>query len=294
MPAQQPFTTLCQLAARRPAGLFGDRADLHLHTTHSDGTYSPAQVVELALRSGLCAIAVTDHDTLAGLSPARAAAAGSGLEVIAGVEISSEFRGRELHLLGYFVCPQDARLADALGRLREDRGHRYREMIERLRDQGVHLDEGDTVASGLAEHSAALGRRHLAELLVRQRKVSTVREAFTRYLHDGGRAVVPKLLLPVGEAIRRVREAGGVASWAHPPESCTLEELLDLREQGLGAVEVEYPGFRGKRVRTLRDWAKALGLAVTGGSDCHGPGVAQRAVGARSVTRQELDALRPS
>lgn len=288
MPAQQPFTVLCQLAARPRRA---DRADLHLHTTHSDGTYTAAQVVDLALRSGLCAIAVTDHDTLAGVVPARAAAAGRDLEVIAGVEISAEFRGRELHLLAYFVSPADAALGAALQRLREDRGRRYREMIERLRGQGIHLEpERDEGLAG----THAPGRRHLAEMLVRQRKASTVREAFTRYLHDGGRAVVPKLLLPVEEAIRRVRAAGGVASWAHPPESCTLSALQELRDRGLGAVEVEYPGFRGKRMQTLRDWARVLGLAVTGGSDCHGPGVAQRAVGARTVTRQELDALRPA
>jgi predicted metal-dependent phosphoesterase TrpH len=160
-------------------------------------------------------------------------------------------------------------------------------MLDRLRDQGVHLpEEGPT----LAEH--AVGRRHLAELLVRQRRASTVREAFTRYLHDGGRAVVPKVLLPVAEAIRRVRAAGGVASWAHPPEHSTLAELRELRELGLQAVEVEYPGFRSKRVHTLRGWAKELGLCVTGGSDCHGSGVCRRDVGASSVTRQELDALR--
>lgn len=284
MPARQPFTALCQLAARpRPA----DRADLHLHTTHSDGSYTPAQVVELAVRAGLCAVAITDHDTLSGVAPAREAAVRTVLEVIAGVEISAEHRGRELHLLGYFVRPEDAPLAAALQRLRDGRRLRYREMLGRLREQGVHLAEEGTAA---ADH--AVGRRHLAELLVRQRKASTVREAFSRYLHDGGRAVVPKVLLPVAEAIERVRAAGGVASWAHPPERCTLADLAELRGLGLQAVEAEYPGFRSKRVQALRGWAKQLGLCVTGGSDCHGPGVCHRAVGASSVTRQELDLLR--
>src|SRR5947209_14483330 len=99
MPARSPFTMLCQLAARGPKA---GRADLHLHTTCSDGTYTPAQVVELARRCGLSALAVTDHDTLGGIAPARAAAAGRAVEVVAGVEISAEFRGREVHLLGYF------------------------------------------------------------------------------------------------------------------------------------------------------------------------------------------------
>lgn len=286
MPFQQPFTALCQLAARpRPA----DRADLHLHTTHSDGTYTPAQVVELAVRASLCAIAITDHDTLAGVVPARAAATRTGLEVIAGVEISAGYRDRELHLLGYFVCLEDSALADALQTLCDGRTWRYREMLGRLRAEGVDLPADEAETTPLTH---APGRRHLAELLVRQHKAATVREAFSRYLHDGGRAVVPKLLLPVAEAIRRVREAGGVASWAHPPENCTLAELTELRDMGLGAVEAEYPSFRGKRVQALRDWAGQLGLCVTGGSDCHGPDVCRRAVGASSVTGQELAALR--
>src|SRR5438067_10684532 len=255
MPAQQPFTALCRLVAEaRP---LADRADLHLHTTHSDGSYTPAQVVELALRSGLCAIAITDHDTLEGVAPARAAAAGTGLEVIAGVEISSEHDGRELHLLGYFVSTEDAALAQALEELRRRLTERFHEMIELLREQGIPLAETEVLP---AAH--ALGRRHLAELLVRQGTVSTVREAFLRYLHDGGRAVVPKQLLPVAEAIRRVREAGGVASWAHPPDRCTRTQLSELCDLGLRAIEVEYPGFRPARVRQLRAWAGELGLAL--------------------------------
>ncbi|MBI1916175.1 MAG: PHP domain-containing protein [Planctomycetes bacterium] len=285
MPAQQPFTALCRLVAEaRP---HPDRADLHLHTTHSDGSYTPAQVVELALRSGLCAIGITDHDTIEGVAPARAAAAGTGLEVIAGVEISTAHQGRELHLLGYFVSTEDTALSQALEELRRRRVERFHEMIERLREQGVSLAE-----TKMPPEPQALGRRHLAELLVRQGKVSTVREAFLRYLHDGGQAVVPKQLLPVAEAIRRVRGAGGVASWAHPPDRCTREHLSELCDLGLGALEAEYPGFRPARVRKLRAWASELGLAVSGGSDCHGPDSAHHTVGVRSVSRAELDALR--
>src|SRR5947209_3453621 len=138
MPRRQPFTALCQALGRpRPGG----RADLHVHTTHSDGTYTPAQVVDLARRSGLAAVAVTDHDTLAGVPEAQAAA-GPGLEVIPGVEISAEHHGRELHLLGYFVRTVDAALQAALRRLRERRAERFWDMVERLRGCGVSLYEG--------------------------------------------------------------------------------------------------------------------------------------------------------
>src|SRR5438477_10616426 len=116
MPARQPFTALCQFAAR---GRRGGRADLHTHTTHSDGLYTPAQVVELARRSGLAAVAVTDHDALGGVAVAREAAANAGVEVVAGVEITAEYRGRELHLLGYFFRPDDGPLNVALEKLRQ-------------------------------------------------------------------------------------------------------------------------------------------------------------------------------
>jgi predicted metal-dependent phosphoesterase TrpH len=285
MPARQPFTALCRLAS---CGRAAGRADLHLHTTHSDGLYTPAQVVELARRGGLSAIALTDHDTLAGLPEALAAAAGSGIEVVAGAEITCEFRGKELHLLAYFVRP-DAPLVAALERLCRHRAERFNDMVGRLRACGVSLEEGD-LAAGAAPSS--LGRRHLAELLVRARRVGSVREAFARYLKDGGRAAVPKVRLPVAEAVALVRGAGGVAGWAHPSYDCTRESLAELRRLGLGAVEVEYPSTRPSRARELRGLARELGLAVSGGSDCHGPDQPRRAVGACGISAEELEALR--
>jgi hypothetical protein len=284
MPAQQPFTALCQAANRqRHAG----RADLHLHTTHSDGTYTPAEVVDLARRCGLSAVAVTDHDTFGGVGPARAAAIGFHVEVIAGAEITAEFRGREMHLLAYFVAPNDQPLNAALAKIRRHRAERFGEMVERLRQCGVHLNSEERQAPAAPE---ALGRRHLAEMLVRAGQVRTVREAFTRYLGDNGRAAVPKKRLPAAEALALVRGAGGVAAWAHPPYDCTPDSLAELRALGLGAVEAEYPDVRPSRERQLREWAAALGLAVTGGSDCHGPG--RRSVGACTVSAEELERLR--
>jgi predicted metal-dependent phosphoesterase TrpH len=284
MPAGQPFTALCQLAARGP---HAGRVDLHVHTTHSDGTYTPAQVVDLARCAGLAAVAVTDHDTLGGVSAARAAAAGSPLEIVPGVEITSEYRQRELHLLGYFVALDHAGLTAALEAIRRHRIERFREMIERLRGRGVSLEEEEQRVQGTPE---ALGRRHLAEMLVRARRVATVREAFLRYLGDRGDVAVPKKRLPVAEALALVREAGGVAAWAHPPYDCTQEHLTELLDLGLGAVEVEYPDVRRSRSLELRDWAERLGLAATGGSDCHGPG--RRGVGSCTISTREFEQLR--
>jgi hypothetical protein len=284
MPAGQPFTALCQLAARGP---HADRVDLHVHTTHSDGTYTPAQVVDLARRAGLAAVAVTDHDTLGGVPAAREAAAGSPLEIVSGVEITSEYRQRELHLLGYFVALNHAGLTAALEDIRRHRIERFREMIERLRGRGVSLEGEEQRMQGAPE---ALGRRHLAEMLVRARRVATVREAFMRYLGDRGDVAVPKKRLPVAEALALVRDAGGVAAWAHPPYDCTQEHLTELRDLGLGAVEVEYPDLRRSRTLELRGWAERLGLAATGGSDCHGPG--RRGVGSCTISAREFEQLR--
>jgi 3',5'-nucleoside bisphosphate phosphatase len=286
MPAGQPFTALCQLAARGPSA---GRVDLHVHTTHSDGSYTPAQVVDLARRAGLAALAITDHDTLGGMAAARQAADGSSLEIVCGVEITSEHRQRELHLLGYFVALDHAGLTAALEDIRRHRVARFREMIERLRGRGVSLEGEEQRVQGTPE---ALGRRHLAEMLVRARRVANVREAFVRYLSDRGGVAVPKKRLPVAEALALVRDAGGVAAWAHPAYDCTQEQFIELRALGLGAVEVEYPDFRRSRTLELRGWAERLGLAVTGGSDCHGSG--RRSIGSCTISAAEFARLRQS
>jgi predicted metal-dependent phosphoesterase TrpH len=284
MPAGQPFTALCQLAARKPCA---GRVDLHVHTTHSDGAYSPAQIVDLARRAGLSAVAVTDHDTLGGVATARAAA-GSNLEVVSGVEITAEYRQRELHLLGYFVALDHAGLNAALEDIRRHRVERFHAMLERLRGRGVSLEGEERCLPGAPE---AWGRRHLAEMLVRAGRASTLREAFLRHLNDGGDVAVPKKRLPAAEALTLVREAGGVAAWAHPAYDCAWEHLAELRDLGLRAVEVEWPTVRRSRSLELRGWAERLGLAVSGGSDCHGPG--RRGVGSCTISAAELARLRP-
>jgi predicted metal-dependent phosphoesterase TrpH len=233
-------------------------------------------------------VAVTDHDTLSGIGPARAAAR-PGLEVIAGVEITAEAGGREVHLLGLFVRPDDPPLVAALHRLREGRRGRFREMVGRLRGRGVSVDEG--ALAGLGE-TTTLGRRNLAMLLHESGQVGSVREAFDRYLGDGGPADVAKERLPLAEAVSLVRGAGGVASLAHPPANLTMEGLAVYRDLGLQAVEAAYPSFKAARAKELRRWAAELGLAVTGGSDCHGPGAAGRGVGAEGITAAELVVLR--
>lgn len=280
MPAREPFTHLCQQLAK---GRHVGRADLHLHTTASDGTYTPAQVVEFARRCGLAAIAVTDHDTFAGVGPAQAAS-GRDVEVIAGVEITAEYQGRELHLLGYFVDPYYPPLVVALAEIRQARVERFAAMVERLRRLGVSVTVDEIDAD-------AVGRRHLAELLVRQGKAGSIREAFQRWLRDGTEVVVAKKRLPVAEAIGLVRAAGGVATWAHPTyDGSTPGRVAELAAVGLGGIEVEYPETTNSHKNALRALASRHDLAVTGGSDCHGPG--KREVGACTISDDQLEQLR--
>jgi predicted metal-dependent phosphoesterase TrpH len=286
MPARQPFTALCQsLRRHRPAGWY----DLHLHTTHSDGLYRPAELVDLARRAGLSGIAITDHDTLSAVPEAIAATRGSEVEVIPGVEVTAEFQGHELHLLGYFIREDDAELREALERLRHERRGRFAEMVDRLKQVGVTLEPADLPDASAGE---ALGRRNLANALVRAQRVGSVREAFARYLGDGGRVAVPKARLPVAEAIALVRGAGGVAAWDHPSYDALQAGLGELCRLGLDAVEADYPTRRASQVRNIRALAHTFGLAVTGGSDCHGPEPLTRALGRSGVTGEELDRLR--
>jgi hypothetical protein len=285
MVAGATFTNLCRSLAQARRQTF--RVDLHIHTTCSDGDYTPAQVVDLARRSGMPAVAITDHDTLAAV-PIAQRHAGDKIEVIPGVEISTVHGDRELHLLAYFVR-LDGPLADALERLRIGRRERFLAMAARLRELGVKLSDDSIERAAAIE---AVGRRHLANLLVEQGKVANVGEAFRRYLGDQGRACVPKERLPTAEAIRLVRAASGVSSWAHPGPECTRESLRELYNHGMRAVEVDCPSIKTARALQLRTWAKELGLAVSGGSDCHGPDEPRRAIGMCGVSAEELDALR--
>jgi predicted metal-dependent phosphoesterase TrpH len=279
-----PFTRLCTgLAVLRNPG----RADLHTHTTFSDGTHTPASLVERARKAGLTAVAVTDHDTTAGVEPARAAAAGA-IEVITGVEITAEFRGSEIHLLGYFGRPDDPPLSAALADLRVGRRERLIEMARRLCDMGP--DVTDAVAA--IPETVSLGRRHLARLLIQGGHAHSLHGAFTGWLARPELADIPRRRLPAADAIALVRAAGGVTSWAHLRADTDLRTLEELRRMGLAAMECAYPWPSRVHETRLRQLARAAGLAVTGGSDSHDPDVPTRAVGARTVTLDELAKIR--
>jgi predicted metal-dependent phosphoesterase TrpH len=265
------------------------RADLHVHTTASDGEFTPEQVVAFARRAGLAAVAITDHDTLAAVEEARAAAA-DHLELVAGVEITAAFAGREVHLLGYFVRTDHAPLNAALARLSERRRERFRDFLARLAARGFPIPED---RAKLVEVGAvSLGRRHVAGLLVACGHAHHRTEAFHRLLGSVAGQVLPKELIPVEEAIALVRAAGGASSLAHPSHDLTDADFSALAAFGLDALEVEYPWGRNSPAARLREAAARYGFAVTGGRDCHGPHPAGRGVGSHAITLAELEGLR--
>lgn len=287
---RDPFTLLCrQLAGLRPPR----RADLHTHTTASDGEYTPSQVIALALQAELSAVAITDHDTLAAVPEAESFARtlkSPAVEVIPGVEITAEFAGRELHLLGYFVNPGHPELAAALHRLCDRRRERFRDYVTKLAGRGATIpaDRARLVEAA----STSLGRRHVAGLLVSCGFSKTRHEAFRRFLGPVSREVVPKDRLPLAEAIGLVRAAGGVSSLAHPPPDLGDNDFGHFRGLGLDAIEAAYPWGRSSPAARLRETAARLGLLVTGGSDCHGPDPAHRKIGSVGITHDELERLR--
>lgn len=248
------------------------RIDLHLHTRYSDGSLTPAEVVALAHQTGVTAMAITDHDIVDGIPHAMEAATNLGIEVVPGVEISSRFDGRELHVLGYFFDWQDPAFRDHLARQRLSRHARNPQTIERLRALGLEVSEDEVKAK---TGSDSIGRPHIAQVLVEKGYVRDTREAFDRYLAEGAAAYVPRILSDTHEVITWIRDAGGVPVLAHPTWTrCQGEPLYrlcaGLKEAGLLGLEVFYSTHDRKHTSRYLELAKRLDLLVTGGSDFHG------------------------
>ncbi len=269
---------------RAPAG-----ADLHVHTTHSDGACSPSEVVVAAARVGLAALAITDHDTVSALRIARPEASRWGVELIAGVELTCAGAGRELHVLGYFIDDGNAALCEALARLSGGRTERIAAMAASLLNLGLAVD---LAALSRAYPRANLGRKHLALYLARTGQVESERDAFARYLADGRPACVDKPRLDAERAIDLIRVSGGIAALAHPPFDFPELRLGALVSAGLQALEVDGPGFSTGKSRRLRAWAARLGLLAVAGSDFHAPGRPGHWIGSVNTPAAELGRLR--
>ena len=242
--------------------------DLHVHSTASDGAWTPEQVVDGALAGGLDVIALADHDTVSGVERATQASSGRGIRVIPATELSSTIGGREIHVLGYFVDPSAPVLLEHQARARDLRRVRMERMIERLRAEGVDIEWEAVIEAAGGEHSV-LTRPHLARAMVANGWVASVPEAFDRYLGNHHSAYVPTELQSPAKAVEVVVESGGVAVWAHPPMDLLDELLPGLVDAGLMGLEVLRPRNSRHVAERLSAAAKRDGLVVSGGSDWH-------------------------
>jgi 3',5'-nucleoside bisphosphate phosphatase len=247
--------------------------DLHTHSTFSDGTLEPEQVVELAATRDLTGIALTDHDTTEGVERARKAAAATGLEVLLGCELSAEHHGAPVHVLGYAFDPAEPVFLARRAWILEGRVGRARRMVERLRALGVDLDLDRVLELA---GSGSVGRPHVAQALVEAGVVPDVEAAFgPEWIGTGGRAYVAKDAVAPVEAVELIRGAGGVAVLAHPSLHAGADAVPEpviraMAAAGLDGLEVDHPDQAPAERARLRALAGELGLEVTGASDCHG------------------------
>jgi hypothetical protein len=265
--------------------------DLHSHSTASDGEHSPEEVVARAAQAGIRTLAITDHDTVAGLAAARAAGDGRGVRVVPGIELSAFVHAREAHLLGHFVRPEDPRLATLAERLRVERDGRMALMVQKVCALGlpVRLEEVRALAG-----AAPLGRPHLARVMVEKGYVLSTREAFERYLGDRRPAWVDRFRLGCAEAIRLIRDAGGAATLAHPGASkMEWGDVQALARAGLAGLEVYHPDHNPSVRQKYLGLARDFRLVATAGSDFHGDKVAPKhPLGCVTMSEESLADLR--
>ena len=245
--------------------------DLHLHTLASDGRLTPTQLVQLAARQGLRTISISDHDTTDGLTEAMDAAKRyPGLRVIPGIELSADVPGDEVHVLGYFIDPDNAELQSELTRFREGRLGRAKAMVEKLGDLGIHV-EWERVQQFAGD--GAVGRPHIALALVDAGYCKEPKDAFPEYLGRNGLAYVERVKLTPAQAVDMIQSAGGVAVLAHPAYMDDMEAgIANLAGAGLSGMEVHYAKYREDTIRQLARLAREYDLIPCGGSDYHGLG----------------------
>lgn len=256
----------------------GKLIDLHVHSDCSDGTCSPEELVELAKQKGLSAFALTDHDTTEGVARARHAAEGTEVCVIPGIEFSTSYEKRDVHVLGLGIDPEDEYFQENLDRFRNSRDRRNEEMIQKMQEHGISITQEEVEK---LFPDAVITRAHFARFLVEKKFVGSTNEAFDRYLGDRACCFVPGEKVTPFQAVRLIKENGGYAVLAHPLiygfSKGKLEELVrEMKKAGADGIEAIYSQNRWNDEGEMRALAKRHGLKITGGSDFHGsnkPGI---------------------
>jgi len=262
--------------------------DLHLHTTHSDGLYTPKEMMERAVKVGLKVIAISDHDAVSGYVEASKYFNEMELTVIPAVELSTALDNTEIHILGYLIDHTNPEMLEAISKFREARQDRGIKIVQKLNELDIDLSM-DTVRKIAGD--ATLGRPHIAEALVQEEFVETFNEAFARYLGYHAPAYVPKFRITPYEAIELIHGAGGVAVLAHPGTLGRDDKIPELVEAGLDGIEAIYPLHSHQQIERYKRMTSDFGLIFTGGSDCHGRNQEKMRLGGTTVPKECYESL---
>ena len=272
--------------------------DLHIHTNASDGTDAPAEAVEKARTLGLEAIALTDHDTVSGVAEAVRAGEQLGVEVVPGIEVSSDYRDNNIHVLGYFIDPEADALRQVMDWIRVERIARNEYVVNKMADDGFDISMEELRRM---YPDAVLGRPHMAEFLVKKGYVSSIREGFALYLGEGKKYYLPKRRISLARAVDTILASGGLAVLAHPLQyRYPLDEVVEMieyaRSLGVKALECYYSEHSPEDEHWLLARAEEYGLGVSGGSDYHGTRKTHiamgRGMGNLAIPRRVLDELK--
>lgn len=265
-------------------------ADLHMHSTCSDGTQTPQEVVLACKEAGLSCIAIADHDTVDAIKPATECGKEHGIEVIPAIELSTEIDKKDVHMLGYLFDYENTEFCDIIHKIQYSRIGRMHDMIAKLKELGIDNISFDDVADFAGTKS--LCRPHLAHFLEARGWVKNKQEAFDKYLADGQPACVPKFKISPYEAIEMLAKAGGISVLAHPKFSQVDEHIPSFVEAGLGGIEVYYPHTPAELVRFYEGLVQKHGLVATGGSDAHGDNKKHTYIGKQTIPYELVEKLK--
>ncbi len=264
--------------------------DLHVHTTFSDGTWTPEEVIKTAIEKNMKAIAITDHDNVDGLYIGQKIAKENNFELINGIEFSCNLGENEVHILGYFLNLEDKIFLERIEKLLESRNERNKKIIEKLKENGIMIEIEDVYKESSRR---ILGRPHFARALIKKGLVNSIPEAFDKYLGQNGLAYVPRVNCPPEIAVKFLKDNGAFSSLAHPKfisknENFTLDLIKKLKEVGLDGIEVNYSSFNKYEIKKYKTWAKKFNLITTGGSDFHGENRKNVTIGQAGVDYQKI------